>query len=234
MFEARKTNAVRGPAFLERYLSGSVLDIGCGDDLVVPHARPFDVVHGDANAILDHLSPCSFDGVHSSHCLEHMRDVPGALAQWWALVKPGGHLVLVVPHEDLYEQGVWPSLFNGDHRATFRLDTPASWSPVSYELRSLLQALPGAEVVDLCIQDHGYDRRLQRFGVSPLGRALWWLSWRRRAVTRRLGRYVLSPGILDRWCERIERLLGKPVDQTWTGALAQIQAVVRKSMGPAG
>ena len=34
-----------------------------------------------------------------------MRDVPGALAQWWSLVRPEGHLIMAVPHEDLYEQG---------------------------------------------------------------------------------------------------------------------------------
>ena len=51
-----------------------------------------------------------------------MRDVPQALEQWWQLVKPGGAMVIVVPDEDLYEQGAWPSLFNRDHSATFRLN----------------------------------------------------------------------------------------------------------------
>ena len=63
----------------------------------------------------------AYDAVCSSHCLEHMRDVPAALTQWWALVRKGGYLVLVVPDEDLYEQGGWPSLFNSDHKATFRI-----------------------------------------------------------------------------------------------------------------
>src|SRR4051794_20067410 len=109
MYEASKTREIRGEDFTRIYFSGSVLDIGCGPDLVVPHAKPFDFEHGDANRILDFLAPESFDCVHSSHCLEHMREPPVALAQWWALVRPSGYLIIVVPDEDLYEQGVWPS-----------------------------------------------------------------------------------------------------------------------------
>jgi hypothetical protein len=45
-----------------------------------------------------------------------MHDPEAALRQWWALVRPGGYLVVVVPHEDLYEQGMWPSAFNSDHK----------------------------------------------------------------------------------------------------------------------
>jgi len=90
MRESTKTNQYRSADFFARYFSGSVLDIGCGDDPVVPHARPFDVEHGNAERILDFLPPESFDTVNSSHCLEHMCDVPRALADWWSLVRPGG------------------------------------------------------------------------------------------------------------------------------------------------
>src|SRR6202030_2351934 len=121
MFEAEKTNRVRGPDFVERFMSGTVLDIGSGRDLAVPHARPFDKQHGDANHIARYLPPESFDCVHSSHCLEHMRSPQEALAEWWSLVQPGGSMILLVPEENLYEQGHWPSLFNSDHKWTFRL-----------------------------------------------------------------------------------------------------------------
>ena len=166
MFEATKTRSIRGDVFERKYFSGSVLDIGCGPDIVVPHARPFDIEHGDANLVLNYLPPESFDCVHSSHCLEHMRDPPRALAQWWALVRPGGYLIIVVPDEDLYEQGIWPSAFNSDHKATFRLDRPSSWSPVSHDLRALVAALPSSEVIECSIQDQGYDRKLMR-NVRP-------------------------------------------------------------------
>jgi SAM-dependent methyltransferase len=230
--EAQKTNRIRGHEFTSKYFSGDVLDIGCGADLVTPAARPFDIDDGDANEILKYLQPQTFDCVHSSHCLEHMRDVPAALSQWWALVRPGGYLVIVVPHEDLYEQYHWPSIFNSDHKATFRLDTPESWSPVSFELRHLVQSLPLAEIVDVRIQDVGYDYSLLKNVPGKFGstwrrfqRTLLWIANRRRAVLHRLG--IQAPKF-DRAVDTIERTLGKPVGQTDWDAVAQIQAIVRK------
>ena len=44
--EASKTNALRSPEFFAQYLSGSVIDIGAGDDLVVPNAEIFDLHQG--------------------------------------------------------------------------------------------------------------------------------------------------------------------------------------------
>jgi len=104
--EASKTRAVRGSDFAATYLQGRVIDIGCGPDLIVPHAEPFDLEHGDAQEIASLRPNGAYDAVCSSHCLDHMKDVPAALNQWWALVRPGGYLILVVPDEDLYEQGV--------------------------------------------------------------------------------------------------------------------------------
>jgi SAM-dependent methyltransferase len=228
-FEARKTNRIRDAKFLQTYFTGSVLDIGCGPDLVVPTARPFDQEHGDANRVGDYFPSESFDCVHSSHCLEHMRDIPAALASWWSLVKPGGYLVVVVPHEDLYELGYWPSLFNLDHKATFRLDTPTSWSPVSFELRALAGNLPDAEIIDIAVQDAGYDYSLLRAKPGKAGRLfgrfLVWFQWKRRSLFHRLK--LEDPRIEDVF-EQLERWLGKPVQQTGGEALAQIQAVVMK------
>ena len=113
--EASKTNQFRGKDFAGLYLQGHVLDVGAGGDLVCPWAQGFDMENGDANVIHRYFEPGSFDAVHSSHCLEHMLDPPSALRNWWSLVKPGGFMILVVPDEDLYEQGIWPSAFNHDH-----------------------------------------------------------------------------------------------------------------------
>jgi SAM-dependent methyltransferase len=228
MFEATKTRAVRGEAFTEIYFSGSVLDIGCGPDLVVPHAQPFDMQHGDANEILHFLSAESFDCVHSSHCLEHMTDPPRALGQWWALVRPGGFLIIVVPHEDLYEQGVWPSAFNPDHKATFRIDRPSSWSPVSYDIRALAVALPDGVVIDCSVQDRGYDRRMMRDGSMRFKKFLLHIGYRRAYLFRRMMRRDLPVYRISQLLARLEHALGKPVDQTQDNALAQIQVIVRK------
>jgi len=232
MDEAAKTKRIRGPEFLEKYFSGNVLDIGCGDDLVVPNAVPFDQEQGDAQKILDYLSSNTFDCVHSSHSLEHMTDVPKALEQWWQLVKPGGSMVIVVPDEDLYEQGVWPSLFNRDHSATFRLNKSDSWSPVSYDLGEVCSALPGAEVISLERQDKGYDHSLKSHGLGRWGKFFMRLN---RSFIKRLNRKQkflaklgLSSQSLKYKVNLISVKLGALIDQTLEDAVAQIQIVLRK------
>jgi len=229
MDEARKTNQVRTDKFKATYFAGRVIDIGCGPDLVVPHAVPFDLEHGDAQTILEHFAPESFDCVHSSHCLEHMRDAGAALDQWWALVKRGGYLVTVVPHEDLYEQGAWPSLFNPDHKATFNLGKRTASSPVSFDIGALVRGLEGAEIIEAVVQDQGLDHRLLQRPVSRLGRRLFKCAPPRHAFFSRLMHCGLPVYRLNLAVDRIERFLGKPVDQTMGSALAQIQVVARKT-----
>jgi SAM-dependent methyltransferase len=223
MREATKTNRTRDEAFRSAYLAGSVLDIGSGPDPVVPHAQPFDREHGDANEITRYLPGAAFDCVHSSHCLEHMNDPRQALAQWWSLVRPGGYLIIIVPDEELYEQGFWPSQFNVEHRSTFRLEGPPR-SPVSHDLRALLLALPGAELIDIFRQDEGYDHALRWTGPSSLGRALLWVDKYRRRRQRRHPDDVLTRAWTD-----VARWVHTPIDQTRLDALAQIQGIVRKA-----
>lgn len=222
MREASKTLRLRGQRFIDEYLSGSVLDIGCGPDLVVPHARPFDLADGDANQIGNYLPAKSFDCVHSSHCLEHMHSAPSAVEQWWSLVKPGGVMIITVPHEDLYEQGFWPSIFNPDHKGTFRLDKPDSWSPVSHDVRELMEQLPDAKILEVEIQDAGYDYRWKRRGIHLAGRIAYRLS--RMIPGLKSKPFHPQQNVID----RVVWYLGKPVDQTQGEAVAQIQVVVRK------
>ena len=146
-------------------MSGRVLDIGCGPDLVVEHAQPFDEEHGDANNILDYIAKESMDCVHSSHCLEHMYDPVQCLQGWWKCVRPGGFMITVVPEENLYEQHLWPPRFNKDHKSTFRLGGKKSWSPVSFDVLELHKNLPDIEIIQADIHDLNYDREL----IFPLG-----------------------------------------------------------------
>ncbi|MBU6163178.1 MAG: hypothetical protein KGO50_18860, partial [Myxococcales bacterium] len=60
----------------------------------------------------------------------------------------GGHLIVTVPDEDLYEQGVFPSTFNRDHKWTFTVLKPASWSEKSLNVVDLVRGLgPDAELL---------------------------------------------------------------------------------------
>ncbi len=42
----------------------------------------------------------SYDAILSSHVLEHLANPLGALAEWRRVVRPGGHVLLIVPHRD--------------------------------------------------------------------------------------------------------------------------------------
>jgi len=42
----------------------------------------------------------SYDAVLSSHVLEHIANPLGALGEWRRVVRPGGHIMLIVPHKD--------------------------------------------------------------------------------------------------------------------------------------
>ncbi|HET6264269.1 MAG TPA: methyltransferase domain-containing protein [Usitatibacter sp.] len=202
-------------------LKGEGIDIGCGGDPVLPTAMPFDKGQGDCNRIRDYVHR-QFDFVYSSHCLEHMEDPARAMADWWSLVKPGGALFLIVPDEDLYEQGYWPSRFNPDHKWTFTIAKHRSWSPVSINLLDLVRKLPDGEVIDLRLHDEGYERHLASNG-SRVGSALY-------AVKRVASRLAYGVGrLLGMDKAALKRALIHPTDQTaLPGRLAQIQCIVRR------
>jgi SAM-dependent methyltransferase len=232
MDEAKKTNAIRSDAFARQYFQGRVIDIGAGRDLVCAHAERFDLEDGDANVITQYRKIESYDCVHSSHCLEHMHDPQQALMQWWALVKPGGYLVMVVPDEDLYEQCNWPSIFNRDHKATFTLKKGSSWSPVSFKIDDLARNLPKAEILSVELQDAGYNHALQNKVIRvrkpgsserTLGRFFV------RLATKIAKRVPVAGKNLKRQVENIGFHLGVPIDQTAREAVAQIQVIVKKT-----
>jgi len=202
-------------------LQGKGIDIGCGPDPVLETARRFDVEDGDANHITRFVSE-TFDYVYSSHCLEHMHDPAKALAEWWQLVKPGGHLFFVVPDEDLYEQGFFPSLFNPDHKATFTIHKEKSWSPVSFNVRDLAAGLPGGEIIGVDVQDKGYDRSL----CFPLTHRPSWVVHNLYCVYAILNTFGPKWKAPDSLFKRFH-----PIDQTRRpGTLAQIRCVVRKKI----
>jgi SAM-dependent methyltransferase len=121
------------------------------------------MIDGDANYITKYVHD-TFDFVYASHCLEHMHEPRQAIKEWWKLVKTGGYLFFMVPDEDLYEQGVFPSRFNPDHKATFTISKTKSWSPVSNNVLELAQSLPNGQLIKIELQDHNYNYKLHRHG----------------------------------------------------------------------
>jgi SAM-dependent methyltransferase len=107
-----------------------LLDVGCGrghrlpllqasgftveatdlePEVVAFVARQFGIraVVSDVADLTSNFKPASFDVVTAFYVLEHVPDVHAALAAYYALMKPGGLLVVAVPFVD----GLQPRLF---------------------------------------------------------------------------------------------------------------------------
>ena len=121
--------------FATRWFIGDGIDVGAGGDSLGNYreffpgmrtCRAWDLPDGDAQ-LLEGVADESLDFVHSSHCLR--------------VLEPGGDLVVIVPDEDLHEQGVFPSTFNTDHKWTFTIAKFASWSPRSVNVTDLMNGV---------------------------------------------------------------------------------------------
>jgi len=132
--------------FFDNFCGGRGLDIGYGGDPVVADCQGWDIEHGDAQLLIG-AEDEAYDFVYSSHTLEHMVDLDVALTNWWRVVRPGGHLILYIPHRDLYEKKqALPSNWNADHKHFFLLDRDDP--PSTIGIVPLLQrVLPEASIV---------------------------------------------------------------------------------------
>ncbi len=163
---------LRHPDFVTRYLVGQGLDIGGGGDPIglyaelfpgLKGARIWELTDGDPQ-FLTGVADNSLDFVHAALMLQRMADPREALRHWFRVLRPGGHMVLTVPDEDMYEQGHWPSRFNHDNRWTFSVFKTKSWSPVSLNLIEVVQVLGvQADIRRLEVLDSGYRHGLPRF-----------------------------------------------------------------------
>jgi SAM-dependent methyltransferase len=158
--------------FANTYFVGNGIDIGCGPDPLTKYAQQFplmtdvkewDVADGDAQFMAS-AADDSYDFVHNSHCLEHMRDPYEAFDNWLRICRPGGHIITTIPDEDLYEQGVWPSTHNADHKTSWTILKNESWSPSSINLLEFLyQYKDKIEVLKVELINGAFIYNVQRF-----------------------------------------------------------------------
>jgi SAM-dependent methyltransferase len=111
-----------------QYTQGIGIDIGCGLNKIHTAAigidkrlsfadfgYPFGAqIRGDGSK-LPWFVKNSLDYVFSSHCLEHFLDPKVVLAEWSRVLKPGGYLVLLMPHKHRYPNVGTPGA-NLDHK----------------------------------------------------------------------------------------------------------------------
>lgn len=166
--------------FIRRYFVGHGVDIGGKPDPLMLYqeffplmkgVRTWDWEDGDAQ-YMKSLADDSVDFVHSSHCLEHLVDPKEGLSNWLRVLRPGGYMVVTVPDEDLYEQGIFPSEFNRDHKWTFTISKQSSWSNRSVNVLDLVTGLgAAAEVLKIELLTSTYRFDLLRFDqtLTPVG-----------------------------------------------------------------
>lgn len=166
--------------FATKYFVGNGIDIGCGADSLenyreqfplITSVRPWDLPDGDA-VYMQGIVENTYDFVHSSHCLEHLTDPILAMTNWIKITKSGGHLVIMVPEEDLYEQGQWPSRYAHDHKTSWTIGKDSSWSPVSISLLGfLIYFVKDVEVIKIEKLDAGYryNNHQQDQTMTPTG-----------------------------------------------------------------
>jgi SAM-dependent methyltransferase len=158
--------------FANTYFVGSGIDIGCGPDPLskfyqqfplMTELKAWDMQDGDAQ-LMASVTDNTYDFVHSSHCLEHLRDPYEAFDNWIRICKPGGHIITTIPDEDLYEQGVWPSNHNPDHKTSWTILKNESWSSDSVNLIEFLyQYKDKIEVLKVELVNTTFLYNTQRF-----------------------------------------------------------------------
>jgi SAM-dependent methyltransferase len=166
--------------FTSRYFVGHGIDIGGKPDPLALYqelfcrmesVRTWDWEDGDAQ-FLASVNDDSLNFIHSSHCLEHLVDPREGLKNWLRVVRPGGHLIITIPDEDMYEQGQFPSTFNRDHKWTFTVWKPQSWSDRSISVFEMISSLGAAvDVVKVEQLIATYRFALPRYDqtLSPVG-----------------------------------------------------------------
>lgn len=147
--ESRKTwQEKHNSGFFKKYMSPHGIEIGYKGYLpdvvpILPNCKGIDLDYPGYDGKTLPFKDNSEYYVYSSHCLEHINDYKQSIQEWYRVCKPKGHIIIVVPHRDLYEKKLLPpSKWNEDHKHFF---TPAkllqyveeSLLPNSYRIRLL-------------------------------------------------------------------------------------------------
>jgi len=151
-FESRKSYAAKiASGFFEKYMSGpNVMEIGYrgyeeGNLPIVPQAIGVDVGYPGYEGATFPFADGSFDAIYSSHCFEHIGDWRGVLRDWYRLLKVGGFMVIVVPHQLLFERKrSLPSPINPDHKRFYTAksllgEIETALEENSYRIRHLVE-----------------------------------------------------------------------------------------------
>lgn len=158
METAKSHDRRKREGWFERYVAEPIVDIGCGNDPLTESATKYDRMHGADDAVFcRELADASFATVYASHVLEHVWHPVVALQSWSRILKPGGRIIVCVPHRALYEKRqLLPSRWNGDHKSFWlptRVDPPNTFSLID----TFREALPDFEIELFRVLDDGFQ-----------------------------------------------------------------------------
>jgi predicted SAM-dependent methyltransferase len=110
-----KSECAKLRPYLEKFCQGCGLELGSGGDKITPSAISVDIksiddpyrypiqLIGDAR-FLHWFKSGTMDFVHSAHLLEDFKNTVEVMVEWTRVIRPGGHLVLNLPHEIKYRE----------------------------------------------------------------------------------------------------------------------------------
>lgn len=125
--ESRKTYVEKiNNGFFDEFCKGIGIEIGFSGyekDVVPILETAIGIEKNTPNYDGTHLpfSDKSQDYLYSSHVLEHISNRSEVIKEWMRVLKVGGYLICIVPHQDLYERKEkLPSKWNADHKVFYR------------------------------------------------------------------------------------------------------------------
>lgn len=128
--ESQKTYEEKlNSGFFDKYMSGHGAEMGyvgysAGAQTILEDCDGYDKSTPGYDGLHIPVPDNHYNWLYSSHTLEHIDNWVATIQEWYRVVKPGGHIITVVPHRDLYEKKTGlPSRWNGDHK---RFYSPAS------------------------------------------------------------------------------------------------------------
>ena len=104
-------------------VEGVILNLGAGKK-VIPGAVPFDYPEWDANCDRLPYEDGTVDMIHAYHFLEHVKNIGFIMMEMQRVLKPGGHINIVVPyytshmqasdifHEHVFTERTFEKMFN--------------------------------------------------------------------------------------------------------------------------
>jgi SAM-dependent methyltransferase len=136
----------------------------------------------EASALVP-LPDGSYDFLLSSHCIEHLANPIGALVEWQRVLKPGGVLVLIVPHKDCtfdHRRPVTPLSHLLDDFERQMPETDMTHLPEVLQLHDLskdagtpdfatFRARSEANIENRCIHHHVFNTQLAVDAVDHAG-----------------------------------------------------------------